>query len=252
MVPFEIFPIFFVIALLYSSVGFGGGSSYLAILALYSFDEPIIRLTALLCNIVVVSGGCWIYYRAGHINFRKIAPLVIISVPLAFLGGRIRLEEVAFFLILGGTLLVAGLMILWQSYKQTGAPKSQAAPTNEGPAKPAAIGGSIGFLSGLVGIGGGIFLSPILNLLRWDTPKAIAATASVYILLNSISGILGQMSRPAPGLDWGLIGTLLVIVFIGGQIGSRLGARILAQEVVRRATAILVIFVAVRILIKYL
>ncbi|MEM7573542.1 MAG: sulfite exporter TauE/SafE family protein [Bacteroidota bacterium] len=251
MAPLELYLLFFCIALLYSSVGFGGGSSYLAILALYSFDEPVIRLTALLCNIVVVSGGCWIYYRAGHLNWRRIAPLVIVSVPLAFLGGRIRLEEVAFFLLLGSTLLIAGLMILWQSYSSTSTSRQQTAQ-NEGATKPALIGGSIGFLSGLVGIGGGIFLSPILNLLRWDAPKAIAATASVYILLNSISGILGQISRPIPSLDWTLIGSLLLVVFIGGQMGSRLGARLLAQEVVRRATAILVIFVAIRILIKYL
>ena len=245
---YEIILFFFLIAILYSSVGFGGGSSYLAILALYSFEYQMIRLCALLCNVVVVSTGCYIFYREGHFNFRKMLPLVLISVPLAFLGGRLRMEENTFFVLLGLTLLLAGILLLFTSGKNPNPLKSK----NSNPAINGTLGGGIGFLSGMVGIGGGIFLSPVLNLMRWDKAKTIAATASLYILVNSISGILGQLSRGIPMLNWTLIIILVIAVFIGGQIGSRLGAKRFSQLAVRRATAALVLFVAVRILYKYM
>lgn len=229
-------------------MGFGGGSSYLALLALYGFEYELLRLTALLCNITVVIGGTYIFYRLGYLKINKVIPLALISIPLAFVGGRIQLEESSFFILLGLTLLLAGLLILTgkKSYQEENIVAYEGQLLNGG------IGGSIGFLSGLVGIGGGIFLSPVLHLLKWDNAKTIAATCSAFILVNSISGILGQLSRGLPALNWTMVGLLVIAVFAGGQLGSRMGAIRFSQIIVRRMTAVLIIFVGVRILWKYL
>ena len=239
---------FFSIAILYSSVGFGGGSSYLAILALYGFDYQLLRITALLCNITVVSGGVYIYYKNGYLNLKKILPLVLLSIPLAFLGGSLRIKESTFFIILGFALIIAALLMLLQK-KQIDA--HQKVRKNQ-PIANGVLGGSIGFLSGLVGIGGGIFLAPVLHLLKWDQSKIIAATASLFILVNSISGLGGQLTAGVVNIDWQLVTILVVSVFLGGQIGSRLGAIKFNPLVVRRMTAILVFFVGCRVLWKYL
>lgn len=244
----EIVFFFFLIAVLYSSVGFGGGSSYLALLALYGFDYEMLRLTALLCNITVVVGGTYIFYIKGFLNIKKALPLIILSIPLAFLGGRILLEESSFFVLLGFTLTFAGLLIFIRrkEIKEKSEIGENHLWMNGG------IGGGIGLLSGLVGIGGGIFLSPVLHLMKWDRSKAIAATCSAFILVNSIAGILGQVSRGLPDLNWKIIAALVAAVFIGGQLGSRLGAIRFSPIVVRRMTAVLIVFVGVRILWKYL
>jgi hypothetical protein len=239
---------FFAVAALYSSVGFGGGSSYLAILALYGLEYRLVRATALLCNIVVVTAGTWIFYKNGHLNLRKAMPLVLASVPLAFLGGLAKISEKTFFILLAIALLAAGVLMLAQSWlqKTSGAISQKTSPPTD-----AALGGSIGFLSGMVGIGGGIFLAPLLHLLRWDTAKNIAATASFFILANSISGLFGQLAQPDFHLDWQFAGILITAVFLGGQVGSRLGAVRLPQKAVRVVTAIMVIYVAANLLLKY-
>ena len=192
MEHYEIIFFFLIIAFVYASVGFGGGSSYLAILALYALPFKEIRLIALLCNIIVVTGGTIIFIRNKQTDWKKIIPVVLISVPLAFAGARLKISQDTFFIILGCSLLVAAIL-LWIKTKPTMAetvnPDGKYHYIQDG-----FLGGAIGFLSGMVGIGGGIFLSPLLNLLKWDTAKKIAATASVFILANSISGIAGQLS----------------------------------------------------------
>jgi len=245
----EILIFFFTIAVLYSSVGFGGGSSYLAILALYGFEYHLLRATALLCNITVVAFGSYIFFRYKHFKWKKIFPLVIISIPLAYLGGSLQITETTFFIVLGIALVAAAILMVFQP------PKSyKPEPKQEGKPKlliNSSLGGGIGFISGMVGIGGGIFLAPVLHLLRWDTPKTIAATASFFILVNSVSGFIGQMSNPEFNIDWQLAGLLMLSVFAGGQIGSHLGAIRFRPGVVKTMTAILVAFVGIRILIKY-
>ncbi|NNE28814.1 MAG: sulfite exporter TauE/SafE family protein [Saprospiraceae bacterium] len=245
----EVLFFFFGIALLYSSVGFGGGSSYLAILALYGFEYDFLRFSALACNIIVVLGGTWILYREGHLKWKKMWPIILASVPMAFLGGRIRIAEEAFFVLLGFTLLVAGLMIF---VRKRDTPRSEVSSVGKRRLLNGTMGGGIGLLSGMVGIGGGIFLSPVLHLLHWDTAKKIAATCSAFILVNSIAGISGLLSRGTFGLDWKMISLLLLCVLVGGQIGSRIGAHKLSPLLVRRLTAVLIIFVSVRILWEYL
>ena len=177
-------------------------------------------------------------------------PLVIFSVPLAYLGGSFRISEATFFILLGFSLIVAAVLMFVQPDKSGSLQPEQDKKTTM--VFNSSLGGGIGFLSGMVGIGGGIFLSPLLHLLRWDHAKTIAATASFFILVNSVSGLLGQMSNPNFNIDWQLAALLMLSVFAGGQIGSRLGAVRFNPGVVRILTAILVAFVGVRILVKYL
>ncbi|MFZ4928132.1 sulfite exporter TauE/SafE family protein [Chryseobacterium sp. Mn2064] len=244
----EIFLFFLIIAFVYSSVGFGGGSSYLAVLAMYSLPYQEIRLTALICNVIVVVGGVYIYLKNKQIDWRKVLPITLINVPMAFLGAIVKIKQETFFLILGITLIIAAVL-LW--IKTDG--KNEVIIT-ENPrfsiVRNSFLGGGIGFLSGLVGIGGGIFLSPLLNLMKWDTPRKIAATSSVFILVNSISGIFGQLSKLSVGMDYLRIVSLCLAVLIGGQIGARMSLK-WNPLIIKKMTAVLVLVAGVNVLIKY-
>lgn len=247
MEHWEIILFFFGIALVYASVGFGGGSSYLAILALYNFDFLDIRVTALLCNIAVVTGSTILYIRNGLVKWEKLLPIVIVSVPMAFLGGLLPITELVFFLLLASALCLAAVLMWFQPHIHEGSD-----PLKMHPVLNSTIGGGIGFLSGMVGIGGGIFLSPLLHLMRWAQPKMIAATAAVFILVNSLAGLGGQLVQSEFHLEWNFVIPLLLAVIIGGQIGSRLGISFFNQRTVMRVTALLVLYVGVRIFFKYL
>ena len=239
--------LFFAIAVLYSSVGFGGGSSYLAVLALTSIAFTQIRSTALLCNIVVVSGNILLYQQQKLLDWKKVVPLVLLSIPLAFIGGYLRISQGVFFILLGCTLFFAAIT-MWISKRIT----STENVSKNSTAKNATYGGVIGFISGMVGIGGGIFLAPILHLTHWDRPKKIAATASFFILVNSIAGFIGQYTNVNFDINWSLTIVLLFTVFIGGQIGNRLSFKYFTPVQLKKATAILIAFVSIRILIKHL
>ena len=241
---------FFFIALIYASVGFGGGSSYLAILSqsIFAFSQAEIKSTALFCNIIVVTGGCLIFYKEGKISIKEIWPYFAASIPLAYLGGQMKLEDQTFFMLLGFTLVVASILLWIQPEKFN----NRQVEIRETTINQLAIGGSVGLLSGLVGIGGGIFLSPILHILRWLDAKKISALASVFILVNSISGLAGQFKDGVPNLNWGYIVPLLIAVLVGGQIGSRLGARKFNPLYIKRITALVIFVAALNILTKYL
>lgn len=239
--------LFFVIAILYSSVGFGGGSSYIAALTLTSLLHTDIKVIALCCNIVVVTGNVWKYHQNTCLNWYKVIPLTIISIPASFLGGYILLKQELFFIILGCTLLIAAVS-MWFS-KQIALKTYH---TNNAQNKNIFFGGVIGFISGMVGIGGGIFLAPLLHLTNWDTSKRIAATASFFILVNSLAGILGQLSSTKIQLNYPLLITLLLTVIIGGQLGSSITNNYFTPNQLKKATALLIAFVSVRILLKYL
>ena len=250
MQHWEIVFFFFTVALVYASVGFGGGSSYLAILALYAFPFKEMKLIALTCNIIVVTGGTIIFIRNKQVNWKKILPLALISVPLAFFGAMMKLSQDAFFVILGLSLLVAGIL-LWIKTKPANE-HMHAVNEKKNYIKDGMLGGAIGFLSGMVGIGGGIFLSPVLNLMKWDTPKRIAATASVFILVNSVAGIAGQLTALPPRINFQRIILLCVAVFIGGQLGSRMGAVKFNQLIVKRITAVIVFWAGIEVLTKHI
>lgn len=248
----EIILLFFVIASVYSSVGFGGGSSYLALLSLYSFHFTQIRAIALLCNLVVVSAGVFFFARRGYVDLKKIIPIIVLSIPMAYIGGRVRLEPSAFFILLGASLVVTAV-VMWLQSGHDPTWEEEAIKKRKYPAiQTGAVGGSVGLLAGLVGIGGGIFLAPVLHVLRWDTPKKIAATASLFILLNSAAGLAGQFQNTELKMDWSLALPLLIAVFLGGQLGSRMGSGPFSQRTVKRVTAIVILAAGLRVLWKYL
>ncbi|MFM8914560.1 MAG: sulfite exporter TauE/SafE family protein [Flammeovirgaceae bacterium] len=240
---------FFVIALVYASVGFGGGSSYLALLAqpFFALLPDTIRPTALLCNIVVVSGGAIIFYRHGKIQWKEVWPFLVASVPLALVGGWWRLSQHTFFVLLAITLVIASVFLWIQPTRQN----TGSHWLNKLEVK-IALGGGIGLLSGLVSIGGGIFLSPILHLVNWADPKKISALASVFILVNSVGGLAGQVLGKGFSLEMSFIGPLLAAVLVGGQIGSRLGAMKLNPTMIKRTTAVLILVAALNILKDHL
>jgi len=244
----HIISLFFLVAVLYSSVGFGGGSSYLAVLALTGIAYTQIRSTALLCNILVVSGNVIYFANQKCYDWKKVLPLALFSIPLAFVGGLLEINQTIFFILLGFTLLFAAIT-MWLSKKIVPAHKNT---SKNNLARNAGYGGIIGFVSGMVGIGGGIFLAPLLHLSNWNTSKKIAATASFFILVNSLAGLAGQYINPEFAIDWELTSILLVTVFIGGQIGSRMSNKLLNAVQLKKATAILIAFVSIRILWKYL
>ena len=248
MQHWELLIFFMGVAFIYSSVGFGGGSSYLAIMSLYHFAVPDMKLSALICNIIVVTGSSILFIRNKQVNFKKILPVVAFSVPLAYLGGKMALSDNVFFILLGISLITASIL-LWIRTRTIAEQDIEAKPNylNDG-----LIGSGIGFLSGMVGIGGGIFLSPILNLMRWDTSKKIAATAAVFILVNSIGGIAGQLSKPHNDLNYTQVILLCMAVFAGGQIGSRVGIRKFNAMAVKRVTAVLVFAAGIEVLYKHL
>lgn len=235
--------IFFLIATVYSSAGFGGGSSYLATLSLFSMGFEDMRMTALLCNIVVVGASVILFNKHKYLNWKRILPLITLSIPLAYLGGKLLIEERAFFIVLGFSLLLAAMAMVFD--KRTSVIKIPKYGN-------AVIGGGIGFLSGMVGIGGGIFLSPLLHLSHWGKPKVIAATSAIFILVNSLAGILGQFVTYGFNLDIKKVLGLVFAVFLGGQLGVRLTILKLDPRWVRRITAIVVLVVSLRILFKYL
>lgn len=237
-------PIFFIIALIYSSAGFGGGSSYLAILALFPFDFIDIRIIALICNIMVTAASVQLFYINGFLKLKKVIPLVILSIPLAYLGGSYPLEENIFYIILGASLFIAGIiMLLHKSDKKI---LESLSFTNT------LIGGGIGFLSGMVGIGGGIFLSPILHLSRWNSSKIIAASTAFFILVNSIAGLTGQIISNGFTPHPKIVATLIAPVLLGGIIGSNQTIHRFAPATIKRITGIVILAVAIRLLFKHL
>ncbi len=239
-------PLFALVALFYSMVGFGGGSSYLALLTLSELDHSLWRPLALICNVVVVSSGTWFFLRRGHFSWKLFAPFVLTSVPMAYWGGTIQLEKRPFLFLLGGCLLLAGLrMALDRRLPQRDATVLQ---PRTAWLLGLPLGAVLGCISGLVGMGGGIFLAPILYMLGWGQPKQIAATASAFILVNSVAGLAGYASQAGslalPAVAW----WLPLAVLIAGQLGSRLGSGAFPAQRVRQGTALLVLLAGSRIL----
>jgi uncharacterized protein len=246
---YGLFITFFVVSTLYASVGFGGGSTYNAVLILSGADFRIAPIIALACNILVVSGNTIRYGLTGNLRWRAVLPALSLSIPLAWLGGRIPLGESVFSTLLGVALLLTGLSMLLQR-------RWEAAPDSRPPSYNLVlvpVGAATGLLAGLVGIGGGVFLAPVLYWLRWGHEKAISAACSLFILLNSLAGLAGQATKLS---DFGVLSLtlpylpLLLAVVIGGWIGNRFGVLKMRPVQLRRSTAILILIVAARLLYK--
>jgi hypothetical protein len=239
--------LFLLTATLYSSVGFGGGSTYLALLLIWDVPYLIFPVIALFCNIIVVSGNCINYIKAGNINLKILTPYLISSVPLAFIGGSISIDKNFFEILLFIILALAGIMLLlkFKSFDK------KIESYNKIPKIVAIlIGGTIGFISGVVGIGGGIFLSPILLLVRVDSAKNIATAASLFILINSISGLTGQFTKASVINEVYSYWPLFLFVLLGGLLGNYLNLKIFPTKILALVTSALVIFVAIRMGLK--
>ena len=239
--------LFFITAILYSSVGFGGGSTYLALLLIWDIPYYIFPVIALMCNIIVVSGNSFNYIRAGNHNFNLLLPFLIGSIPFAFLGGALKIDKDFFEILLFLVLSIAGILLLInnKSYENENLIIKKINFIYS-----LIIGSILGLVSGIVGIGGGIFLSPILFLLKAEKPRIISTTASLFILINSISGIFGQFTKDKTFDELMNYWPLFSSVLIGGLIGNYLNLKIFSNRILTILTSLLVIFVSVRIGIR--
>lgn len=248
MISFWLLPLFFVVALLYSMAGFGGGSSYIALLALFGASYQIIPITALSCNLVVTLLGSTNFYRAGHLRTQLVLPFLVSSMPTAFFAATLRVSKQLFLLLLAIALTVAAAHLLF-SKKQRASLQPLPRHTSLNlwaVALPAGV--VFGGFAGIVGIGGGIFLAPFLYLIGWGTAQQIAAASAVFIFLNSVAGIAGQLTKLGTfPSGWTAYLWLPVVVAIGGGIGSRIAARRLPALWIQRVTAVLIAYVAYRL-----
>ena len=234
---------FFITAILYSSVGFGGGSTYLALMLIWDIPYYIFPIIALFCNIIVVSGNSINYIRSGNLNIKLLTPYLVGSIPLAFLGASISIEKEIFEILLFFILVIAGIFLLIGSKSFN---KDQIKIKQIPKILSISIGSVIGFISGIVGIGGGIFLSPLLFLMKAGYPKHIATTASLFILINSIFGVAGQLTKNIVFNEFLNYWPLFLVVLIGGQVGNFLNIKFLTNKTLALITSLLVIFVAAR------
>ena len=234
---------FFITAILYSSVGFGGGSTYLALMLIWDVPYYIFPIIALFCNIIVVSGNSINYIRSGNLNLKLLTPYLAGSIPFSFIGASIVIEKEIFELLLFMVLVIAGVFLLIESKSFN---KDQIKIKLIPKILSVFIGSVIGFTSGIVGIGGGIFLSPLLFLMKAGYPKHIATTASLFILINSIFGVAGQLTKDIVYNEFLNYWPLFVVVLIGGQIGNFLNIKFLSNKTLALITSLLVIFVATR------
>jgi hypothetical protein len=244
--------LFLLVACLYSMAGFGGGSTYIALLAVSGLPLTVVPIISLTCNLIVTSQGSLLLIRRGHAQWGLLAPLLAGSIPCAFIGGAWRLPQETFILILSVALTVAGVAMLLQG--------SLRGEEREDAGQPAAlkllsVGACLGFLAGITGIGGGIYLAPVMHLLRWGRAHAIAACTSLFIALNSIAGLTGQLTKGVAPFDavpmWILLGCPAAVL-IGGRIGTHLLTEKLPRAKVRLVTACVILLVAIRLWSKAL
>jgi hypothetical protein len=244
MVPVWIFPAFFLTAVVYALIGFGGGSSYLALLSMTAMPVTQIAAIALFCNMIVSGGGVWHFSKAGFMRPRLLWPFLITSIPAAFLGGLVKTDDSIQRTALGVCLLFVALRV-WLEGRDTVRERKPAEGIVFMLSAPV-IGAGLGFLSGFLGIGGGIFLSPILILAGWADIKESSAAAAVFILLNSAAGLLARGNIfHAQGIEWLTLG---VLVFVGGQLGSRLGVYRLPHPFMRKILAGFISWASLRLI----
>jgi len=229
----------FVVAIMYSSVGHGGASGYLAVMAFFAVAPAVVRPTALLLNIFVATIGAILFCRLGFFSWRLFWPFAVASIPAAFIGGMITLPTTVYKVVLGIVLILAAARLAWKFVNREDA-KSPPIWMSM------LIGAVIGLLSGLVGVGGGIFLTPILLLTNWSETKTAAGVSAMFILVNSIAGLAGnysQVSQLSPNvLPW------IAAAIVGGFIGSTLGAKRFDSLTLRRVLAVVLLFAGVKLI----
>lgn len=229
----------FLVAVLYSSVGHGGASGYLAVMALLAVAPEITRPTALLLNLFVASIATVQYYRAGHFSWKTFAPFAAASIPMAYIGGSIHLPTHVYKVVLGVVLILAAARLAWNL-------KSDETVKEPPVWLSLIIGAAVGLLSGLVGVGGGIFLTPILLLMHWSGAKIAAGVSALFILVNSAAGLLGNYRQVEmlPPHVWIWIAAAVA----GGIIGSTLGAKRFESLTLRRLLAVVLVFAGIKLI----
>jgi len=228
------------IAFLYSSVGHAGASGYIAVMSLASLSPAVIKPTALVLNILVASIGSWQFFRAGHFSWKLFWPFAVLSIPCAFVGGYVDLPTHAFKLLVGAVLLLSALYFVWQPHNDS---------VRSEPSKPVAIGagGVLGLFAGLTGTGGGIFLTPLLLIMRWARTRNAAAASALFILVNSIAGLLGNVS--ATSKLPGLVLPLALAAVIGGTAGSYLGSNRFPPALIKRLLAVVLVIAGLKLML---
>ena len=237
------------VALLYASVGHAGATGYIAVMTIFGLDPQVIRPTALVLNVIVASIATAQFWRAGHFRPRLFLPLAVASVPAAAAGGAASLPTAAFEAIVGVVLLFSAVRIVVE-------PRGEAGDADVDPTGASrftslfliALGGSLGLLSGLTGVGGGVFLTPALLALRVAPVKQVAAVSAPFILVNSIAGLLGGFAagRPLPPIGLAVIGAVVV----GGAVGSQLGAFRVSPQGLRRLMGVVLVVAGLKLLLK--
>lgn len=230
----------FVLAFLYASVGHGGASGYLALMAIFSMAPDVMKPTALILNLFVSLTAFIQFYRGGHFQWKIFFPLALASIPFAFLGGMITIDPAIYKKILGILLLVAVVRFLFF-------PNKEVVATEQSRLGPSLLmGAGIGFLSGLIGIGGGIILSPILLMLRWTDQKQTAAISAMFIFVNSLAGLGGQMQKGihfTQDMLW-----YVVVAFAGGLLGAYFGALRFNQQVLKTVLAFVLLIASYKLI----
>ena len=231
----------FVVAFLYASVGHGGASGYLALMALFSMAPEFMKPTALLLNLFVSLSSFVLFYKEGHFKWKIFLPFALASIPFSFLGGMISLDASIYKKILGILLLIPIIKLIVFPNKDNDDLKKSTVFLS------LLIGACIGFLSGLIGIGGGIILSPVLLLLAWTNQKQTAAISALFIFVNSMSGLAGQLTK---GIEFqsGMV-AFVGVAFVGGSLGAWFGARRFNQNILKYLLAIVLLMASIKLLL---
>lgn len=229
----------FTVALFYSSVGHAGASGYIAVMSLFSLAPVVIKPTALTLNILVACIGTWQFWRVGYFSWRLFWPFAILSVPLAFVGGYLNLPTHLFKIFVGVVLLFSAVRFLFHPPKDL---------VTQEPSHFTAIslGAVLGLLSGLTGTGGGIFLTPLLLLKRWTKAKSAAAVSALFILVNSVAGLLGNLSSTKSFPSFALI--LAISAVLGGAIGSYFGSQRFEHTTIKRLLAVVLVIAGAKLI----
>ena len=232
-----------VVAALYSSVGHGGASGYLAVLSLTTYgamESAWLKQHAWCLNLIVAAIAFYHFHRAGHHVPKLTAPFIVASIPMAMVGGYLAVDGAVYDLLLSICLLAAA----WRLFTTNVSDVEVNSEPSWGIAAP--VGGTIGFASGIIGVGGGIFLSPVLLLKKWATPKGAAATSALFIWVNSLAGLGGATLSGQLALEWGVLFPFVAAVLVGGFIGSRYGAEIAPHQMVRKLLVVVLVVAAAR------
>lgn len=244
--------LFAAVAFLYALAGFGGGSTYIALLVISGMPLLAVPVFSLICNLVVTSQASFLLVRKGYGDWKLLTPLLSASIPLAFIGGIWQLPEAVFLNILALALTVAGLLMLVQNRSKWSESVAVRTPNKW---SVVLIGALLGLLAGVTGIGGGIYLAPVMHLFRWSKAQSIATCTSIFIALNSLSGLFGQLSKGIGAVEeipiWLFI-ACPVMVLLGGRLGSAQLSNHFSTDRIRLMTATVILLVAVRLWLKVL